>query len=161
MAELKKRIDTKLQEPAAAAAWQAATGGTPQQCPPIYSFDNPSIHRNNRAYLRALGLMEEGSRKPTEAWLVLPTYSGDLHRTIERVHARVCTQFQAWVDDSSCARTMTTYCHKLLSFFLTQTSTQITHCMWGKPTDRHPATMLELYNKVLALGGEKAPRPYC
>lgn len=158
MQQLKDRITTKLQEPAAAAAWEAATGGSPAKCPPIYSFDNPSIHTNNKTYLRELGLVKTGSRV---TWLELPTYSGDLHRTIERVHARVCMQFQEWVDDTSTTRTMSLYCQKLISLFLTQTPDQIEHCMWGKPRDRHPATLAELYSKVIELRGDKAPRPWC
>lgn len=158
MAELKSRIERKLQEPAAAAAWQAATGGSPAECPPIYSFDNPSIH-SGATHLAELGLTSEG--KPTAAWLELPTYSGDLHRTIERVHARVCSAFQGWLDDASEPCTMLAYCNKLIELFRTQTPTQIEQCMWGKPENKKAKSLLDLYNKVISLGGDMAPRPYC
>ena len=158
MVELKARITAKLAEPEAAAAWQAATGGSPSERPPIFSFDNPSMHKV-KSHLRELGLAT-ASGAPTDSWLELPTYSGDLHRTIERVHARVCGQFQEWVNDTTTPRTMPFYCNKLIDLFLKQDSEQITHCMWGKPREAHPATLLALYEKVIALGGEKAPRPF-
>lgn len=156
MQQLQDRITAKLQEPEAAAAWKAATGGTPEECPPIYSFDNPSIHLNNTTYLRELGLMEGSA--PTDAWLQLPTYSGDLHRTIERVHARVCRQFQTWLDDASQDRTMADYCQTLCDiFFSTQTAAQIHSCMWPQ----HTPSLLALYKHVVETAGDKAARPYC
>jgi len=161
MQQLQEAVMKKLAEPEHLAAWVAATGGTPEECPPIYSFDNPSIHLNNHAYLVELGLAKLSAPgaplEPTDAWLPLPPYSGDLHRTIERVHARVCGQFQRWVNTSTTARTMEGYCTKLADIFnTTQTADVISACM-GKKN----ASLPDLYRKVVELGGGKAPRPYC
>lgn len=155
MEGLKARMADALQQPEWAERWQAATGGTPQQCPPIYSFDNPHTHTGNKTYLRALGLV--GAKwEPTAAWLELPAYSGDLHRTIERVHARVCGQFQQWLDGESGTRNMDFYVRKLADVFnSSQTPKLISKCMWG----RHP--LPELYSAVIAVAGAKVGRPYC
>lgn len=152
MRELQAKVLQRLEDSAAAAAWAEATGGTPAERPPIFSFDNPSIHKNNQAYLRELGLMQQDSEQPTDAWLLLPTYSGDLHRTIERVHGRVCSAFQDMLHAESTARTMEFYIHRLFTLFKLQTSELITACMRSLP---------DLYHKVIALDGAKAPRPYC
>lgn len=151
MQELQAKVLQRLEDPATAAAWAAATGGTPDT-PPIFSFDNPSIHKNNLDYLRELGLVQQGSDKPTDAWLQLPTYSGDLHRTIERVHGRVCRAFQEMLNTESTARTLEFYIDRLFKLFKLQTSELITACMKNLP---------ELYEKVIELKGAKAPRPYC
>jgi hypothetical protein len=155
MKQLQDKVKTRLEDPAAAAAWVAATGGTPEQCPPIYSFDNPSIHVNDKSYLHELGLVQDDLVTPTNAWLKLPPYSGDLHRTIERVHARVCRAFQRWFDDEFADKTMLEYCRRLAGFFETQTPGVIHSCMFG----RHP--LIELYQTVVASKGAKAHRPYC
>lgn len=152
MQELQAKVLRRLEDPAAAAAWAEATGGTPAERPPIFSFDNPSIHKNNQEYLRELGLMQLDGEKPTDAWLLLPTYSGDLHRTIERVHGRVCSAFQGMLNTESTARTLEFYIDRLFKLFKLQTSDLITACM---------STLPDLYQKVIALAGAKAPRPYC
>lgn len=151
MRELQANVQQQLRDPATARAWRAATGGTPQECPPIYSFDNPSIHKNNKDYLRELGLMELDKDEATTAWLVLPRYSGDLHRTIERTHARVCDKFQAALNEERTARTMEFYIQRLFGFFRTQDSKVITKCMSKLP---------QLYQKVIELNGAKPPRPF-
>ena len=153
MAALQAEVQKRLTDPEVAAAWQAATGGTPEQCPPIYSFDNPSIHKNNKTYLAELGLAHPGSDKPTDTWLKLPPYSGDLHRTIERVHARVCGIFQRWLDDEFTEWSMEQYCHTLQGiFYKSQTPALIQGCM---------KNIHLLYSKVIELKGAKAPRPFC
>jgi hypothetical protein len=134
-----------------AAAWKEATGGTPLSCPPIYSFDNCSVHVNNKEYLKGMGLVDQHN-KPTAAWLELPTYSGDLHRTIERVHARICGAFQAWLDDDNkeyCVHGYIKMLHHI--FFTTQTSTIITKCM---------SDIDQLYQKVVDLNGGIPPARY-
>ena len=155
MTKLQANVQAELAKPEVAAAWEAATGGTPQQCPPIFSFDNPNIHTASIANLKELGLAAPESRKTavaTESWLVLPPYSGDLHRTIERVHARVCGQFQRWVDDDRAVYTMKAYCQCLKGFFeLTQTPEVISKCM---------KTLPKLYQHVLEVQGAKARRPF-
>lgn len=152
MEQLQGKVHARLADPEEAAKWKAATGGTPEECPPIYSFDNPSIHIKNPTYLAQLGLVEADTGEPTATWLQLPPYSGDLHRTIERVHARVCGKFQRWVNVDSSARTMEFYCRTLVGLFLTQTPEIISSCM---------ASIHKLYQKVVELKGDKAPRPFC
>ena len=155
MTQLQAKVQAELAKPEVAAAWKAATGGTPQQCPPIFSFDNPSIHKNDTDYLKELGLAAPESKKkpvPTETWLVLPPYSGDLHRTIERVHARVCGRFQRWVDDDHTAYAMIAYCKVLKNIFeQTQTPDVISKCM---------KTLPKLYKHVVEVKGAKARRPF-
>ena len=142
--------------------WKQATGGTPEKCPPIFSFDNPTIHLNNQTYLRELGLMAAGSEEATGAWLKLPPYSGDLHRTIERVHARVCQQFQRWMNDSTTERDMDFYCRALAGiFWRTQTPELIHACMWKKKAPHGSPDLWELYECVVDTDGAKAPRPWC
>jgi hypothetical protein len=155
MNQLQANVQAELAKPEVAAAWEAATGGTPQQCPPIFSFDNPSIHVASITNLKQLGLVPPDSKDakvPTDAWLQLPPYSGDLHRTIERVHARVCGVFQRWIDDDSGDYTMLAYCKCLANYFkTTQTPAVISSCMQSLP---------ELYAHVVELQGAKAHRPF-
>ena len=161
MQQLQAAVQQKLEQPEHRAAWVAATGGTPKDCPPIYSFDNPAIHLNNHAYLMELDLAKVSAPGapvvPTEHWLQLPPYSGDLHRTIERVHARICGQFQHWLNTNTTVRTMEFYCtHLARIFYDTQTDKVISACM-----NKKNASLPALYRKVVELDGGKAPRPYC
>lgn len=155
MTTLQQTVHAELAKPEVAAAWEAATGGTPQQCPPIFSFDNPSIHKASLSNLKRLGLVAPGATNgevPTEAWLQLPPYSGDLHRTIERVHARLCGDFQRWVDDDRAEYTMKAYCKCLKSFFeKRQSPSVISACMQSLPA---------LYKHVVELQGAKARPPF-
>jgi hypothetical protein len=147
MAEMARRLST----PEGAAAWQEATGGDPVTCHPIYSFDNCSVHVSNMQTLRGLGLADQNG-KPTAFWLQLPTYSGDLHRTIERVHARICGAFKHWLDDDSKEYCVHGYINKLQYFFLkTQTSDVISKCM---------SNISELYMQVVELKGGIPPARY-
>ena len=156
MKELQHYVTAYLEDPERRAAWEDATGGTPEQCPPIYSFDNPSIHKDNATHLRELGLVEADGETPTAAWLALPSYSPDLHRTIERTHARVCGEFQQWVDNESTSRSMEVYCTTLARlFYNTQKPSVISRCM-----NKHKASMHALYKKVIELKGGRAPAPF-
>lgn len=57
----------------------------------IFSFDHPNIHggRQGTLVLQALGLKEEDH-------FPLPGNSPDMHRVIERTHARLVQQFELW-----------------------------------------------------------------
>lgn len=153
MKELQRQITAALQRPADAARWREATGGTPQECPPIYSFDNCSVHTKD-AHLRDLGLMlEDGTA--TDAWLPLPAYSPDLHRTIERTFGRVSETVQQWLRRLRHKPDMEEASRQVLKIFRdTQTSDTISKCMWGKHS------LLDLYRHVSDLGGAKAVRPH-
>ena len=135
--------------------WQLFTGGTPEQYPPIYSFDNPSAHTSNLEYMKELGLAvaKVGTEMvATDAWLKLPAHSPDLHRTIERVHARVCDQFQEWMDDDCQQYSVQEYCFKMQQiFFKTQTGTCIRGCM---------KDISALYERVVELKGGIPERKY-
>lgn len=145
--EMARRLTTKE----GADAWKKATGGDPVTCHPIYSFDNCNSHVSDSEALRELGLMDEKDN-PTAFWLPLPTYSGDLHRTIERVHARICGAFKHWLDDDTQEYCVEGYAHMLCYFFLkTQTSTVITKCM---------SSISDLYQQVVDLGGGIPPARY-
>lgn len=149
MFHIQHNMAMRFAEPETAAAWQRATGGTPQECPPIFSFDNPSVHTNPKL-LMELGLEDE-HRNPTAAWLKLPTYSGDLHRTVERVHARICGAFERWLEDDWREYDMIEYCLKLQKiFFETQTAAVIEACMWPKKTSNN---LSALYQRVVELKG--------
>lgn len=134
-------------------AWIAATGGTPDadDNPPVYSFDNPSIH-TDPGMLTSLGLADPSTGKPADKWLELPPRSGDLHRTIERVHARICGAFRDWLYDDCTEYCMMGYCLKLAQIFkTTQTAQVISKCM---------KNITALYRKVVELEGKRAPRPF-
>lgn len=158
MAKIKSSMADGLASAEGRAAWIAHTGGTPEECPPIYSFDNPSIHTANLQGLHALGLVDAAG-KPTAAWLQLPPHSGDLHRTIERVHARICGAFQAWLDDDCTEYHIFGYIMKLQNIFLTtQLSDVICSCMFGKPgTASEKHNIFALYERVRELKGGIPP----
>jgi hypothetical protein len=147
MAEMARRLSTQE----GAEAWRQATGGDPVTCPPIYSFDNCSVHVNDKQALRGLGLVDQADN-PTAFWLRLPTYSGDLHRSIERVHARICSAFKAWLDDDCKEYGMYEYIAILHYFFhKTQTSAVISKCM---------SDISDLYQQVVDLRGGIPPARY-
>lgn len=147
MNEMARRLST----PEGAAAWKEATGGDPVTCHPIYSFDNCTAHVSNMQALRGMGLVDQHD-KPTAFWLQLPTYSGDLHRTIERVHARICGAFKHWLDEDTEQYCVHGYINMLQYFFLhTQTSAVITKCM---------SDISDLYLQVVELRGGIPPARY-
>lgn len=119
MEQLYAKIGTLLDpqlNPLGALRWMAETGVSRLTCPPIFSFDNASCHvdRATLAYLRLIDGLN---------WERLPPHSGDLHRVIERVHARLCGAFQEWLYEDSTPLTMSEYCEKLEDlFYSTQTA---------------------------------------
>jgi hypothetical protein len=152
---LEGRTTALLQDPVLAARWNQRTGGTPAQSPPIYSFDNPRIHID-LAVLLQLGMAEmdrDGKVLVTAKRLVLPPYSGDLHRCIERLHARICGKFQDWVNKTTAAYSMFGYCQMLQHIFYTTETHDITY--------KDIQSIDALYQKVIELDGAKAPRPFC
>jgi hypothetical protein len=156
MERIRESITARLEEPEWREAWVAATGGAPKDegYQPIYSFDNTGIHRDHDVLVE-LGFEREfkkGEYEPTPSWLVLPTYSGDLHRTIERVHARICGAFEEWLDDDCAKYDMVDYINKLFKIFMTsQSHTLIENCMFSP---QHPAKSLSaLYQSIVNIGG--------
>ncbi len=117
---IRSDMAAKLAEPEAVEAWIQATGGTPLDCPPMFSFDNPTVHSDPEA-LKELGLADKEGNE-TAIRLKLPTYSGDLHRTIERVHARICGDFEWWLLNDCQEYDMLQYCLKLRDIFFTTQS---------------------------------------
>ncbi len=146
MLALKAKLAAELAKPEQRAAWRKATGGTPEHCPPIFSFDNPTIH-TDPDNMAELGIVDDVSRQ------VLPPYSPDLHRVIERVHARVCQRFQKWVNADTQSYCMEGYCQALEYVF------------WKSEKPSIISADLEkihlLYEKVIELHGNRAPRPFC
>lgn len=142
------RIDWMLDpqlNPEHALRWMAETGGSRLTMPPIFSFDNASchVHADTLAHLRLI----EG-----ENWARLPPHSGDLHRVIERVHARLCGAFQDWLYEDSTPLSMAEYCEKLESLFYSTQTANI-----------HSAdisTIHELYQQVVACDGGMPPALY-
>jgi hypothetical protein len=57
--------------------------------PIMWSYDNASIHLNQRM-MGAIG-MDKQDRLP------LPPLSGDMHKVIEHVHPRLCEAMKLWV----------------------------------------------------------------
>lgn len=142
MEGIKRVMAEVLSDPLGRQQWIKATGGTPEECPPIYSFDNPSIH-TDFVVLFTLGLVDDEG-KPANR-LVLPPHSPDLHRTIERVHARICKRFQDWLYDVPNICEMQDYCSKLQSiFYETQLKDVIQACM---------SDISDLYERVVELKG--------
>lgn len=148
MEELKAKLDNMLDpqlHPLTALQWMAETGGSRLSHPPIFSFDNASCHvqGDTLSYLRLI----EGDN-----WARLPPHSGDLHRVIERVHARLCGRFQDWLYEDCTPLSMVDYCAKLESlFYSTQTA------------DIHSAdisTIHALYQQVLERDGGLPPAQY-
>ena len=101
------------------------------------SFDNATVHTDPEV-LAALGL------KAGFNWLVLPARSPDLHRAIERVHARICAKFQDWLYEDD-QYSMWGYCLKLFKIFMTTETKETTM----KDLD----SIHLLYDRVLELKG--------
>lgn len=127
------------------ARWEKLTGGTPTELPPMYSFDNASCHSDADTLFK-LHLIDGLS------WDKLPPHSGDLHRVVERVHARLCGRFADWLYEDSTPLTMPEYCHKLETLFY---ETEF--------ADIHAAdidTIGELYRRVVQLQGGRPEARY-
>jgi len=121
MEDLRACVDDLLsprRHPLNALAWLWRVGSSPAVAPPIFSFDNASAHANRDALIH-LGI------SAARNWEPLPPHSGDLHRVIERVHARVCGAFQNWLYDDTSPRSMPAYCQKLESLFYSMEKSDI------------------------------------
>ena len=150
MANLKRALDFYWNRDDIREKWVQMTGGTPWETPPLYSFDNPSIH-TDQAVLQKLGL--------NRSWpvlgalrLELPAQSPDLHRVIERTHANLCGKFQKWLNEDPQVYCMQGYCNVMAFIFyyhLKASSIQ-------SDLDRIDA----LYQKVVDLKGRRAPPPF-
>jgi len=150
-------MDAVLATEEGKAAWKKATGGTPEDCPPIYSFDNPSIHTDPDV-LVSLGLATVDAKNvlhPTDKWLQLPPHSPDLHRTIERAHARLCGPFQDWLYLDRQEHTMLEYCFKLRSTFFAPRGDFVANTIQACMRD-----ISELYQRVVDLKGNIPEKPY-
>ena len=148
MEELSAKLDSMLDpqlHPLAALLWMTETGGSRLTCCPIFSFDNASCHVNPNilTHLRLINGVN---------WERLPPHSGDLHRVIERVHARLCGAFQDWLYEDSTPLSMAEYCEKLDSLFYSTQKAEI-----------HKAdisTIHELYQELLSREGGLPPAHY-
>lgn len=153
MGVMKDMLDT----PQGREAWKKATGGTPESHPPIYSFDNPSIHTDPDV-LVSLGLATKdatGVAQPTDKWLQLPPHSPDLHRTIERAHARLCDPFQVFLYKDTCEYTMAGYCWLLSQLFYAQRGDFVARTIQACMHD-----IDALYQRVVELHGNIPERKY-
>jgi hypothetical protein len=58
---------------------------------PLWSLDNAPVH--------GTAISGPWPTRPEGLWNVVspPPYSPDLHKVIEHVHARVCTEFMDWI----------------------------------------------------------------
>lgn len=137
-------LSTQL-HPLNALAWFWRVGSSPAVAPPIFSFDNASVHVNQGALIH-LGISAVSN------WEVLPPHSGDLHRVIERVHARVCGAFQDWLYDDTTPRSMAAYCQKLESLFYSMEKAHIHAADIG--------SIHLLYQQVVAKDGGLPPVRY-
>jgi hypothetical protein len=145
MEETFRVVDTLFKDPDICERWRRLTGGWPPNNGPIYSFDNASCHKEENT-LYYLGLIAGLSYDP------LPPHSGDLHRVIERVHARLCGKFAAWLYEDSTPRSMPQYCSHLRSLFY---ETEL--------ADIHAAdisSINKLYARVVQLAGGRPEAEY-
>jgi hypothetical protein len=95
------------------------------KCKPLLSMDNDKIHTS--AKLAAVGISKE-------SLVELPPYSPDLHRVIERVHARICTELRKRIHYDSSVRTAKQYADLLEKIFHeTQTQAVIAKDVEGLP----------------------------
>lgn len=111
---------------------------------PILSFDNDKIHTS-------ASLAEGGIDRGVV--LKLPARSPDLHRVIERVHARICTEFrkQLYYDHSICSlKQYKSLLEKI--FYQSQTAAVISADVRGLPV---------LYEKVQQKRGGYVPKKFC
>lgn len=148
MEGLKAHVDDLLnpwRHPINAALWLVRVGLPPAAAPPIYSFDNASAHVNKDSLAHLA--MEAGKN-----WEPLPPHSGDLHRVIERVHARVCREFQNWLYDNTTPRSMLAYCQKLEGLFYSTETADI--------YSKDISTIHLLYDQVWAKEGGLPPVRY-
>lgn len=145
MKELYAQLDRLLKNKQCIERWKKLTGGTPSECQPIFSFDNAGCHSDSQTLFR-LHLINGWS------WDKLPPHSGDLHRVVERVHARLCGRFADWLYDDSTPLTMPEYCYKLETLFY---ETEL--------ADIHAAdirTIDALYKRVVQLKGARPEACY-
>ncbi len=142
---LYNRVAMLLQTAAGIHRWTRLTGGSPAQTPPIYSLDNDGIHSHPET-LTLLGMFNWLTRFP------LPAHSPDLHRTVERTHARICGQFQAWLNDQT-APVSPAECIQMLQyiFYTTQEPSVIEADM---------SDIRELYHQVMEKKGGRPAKQY-
>ena len=121
----------------------------PEECDPVYSLDNPSIH--DKASLTDLGIVEGQNTFP------LPAYGGDMHKVIEHIHGQMVGWFQRFMSQCRDRYPPKVYRDQLEGMF------------WGKVAAESVArdvnslkATLECIAKPVAqggTGGDWAPRP--
>lgn len=142
MLELRAAVYGTLADEKKHAEWEQRTGGTVIACPPLYSFDNPTIH-TDPATLWELQIIPNLTR------LELPPRSPDLHKVIEHSHAVICQRFQQWVNETSETWEMPGYCNVLRHLFYTKLT----------PTGirKDVESLDKTFQAVVERGGERAP----
>jgi hypothetical protein len=125
--------------------WTRLTGGDPSLTQPMFSFDNDSI-QSQATTLTRLGMFDFLTRLP------LPAHSPDLHRTVERPHARICRPFQEWVNGLEEHLSPAQYIDKLRTIFYT---TQLSDIIIRDMKD-----IRQLYTRVVQLRGGRPEKKY-
>ena len=128
----------------------------PIDAQPIYSFDNPNIHKKAAAdllddFIFCTDDFTEGNVFP------LPKYAGDMHKVIEHIHGILTNKMRHFLTRVRKRWSVEVYRSTLQSFF------------WSIKADsvqRDVMTLLDTYDIISrpvsggGTGGDWAPRPY-
>lgn len=139
------KVAMLLQTDAGIHRWTRLTGASPQQAPPMYSLDNDGIHSHPETLTR-LGMFDWLTRLP------LPAYCPDLHRTVERVHARICGKFQTWLNDQTETVSAAECILQLMGIFYTTQEPSV--------IESDMSNIRELYQQVVQLRGGRPKKQY-
>lgn len=84
--------------------------------------------------------------------LPLPAYCPDLHRTVERVHARICGLFQTWLNDQTETVSVAECVLQLQHIFYTTQEPCV--------IESDMSNIRELYQEVVKLKGGRPKKQY-
>ncbi len=157
-------FQSRLEDPSNRANWESILGMDkgPAQAPypksrpfrPIWSWDRPRIHGSVGGKNTAYVLEQAGLSK--EEHFDLPPKSGrDLHRVIERVHARLVSAFERWFASDLQPYSVQTYKDVLQTMFYCDASIASPGVIQAE-VRALPAVMAA----ICGLAGDYPPHPY-
>lgn len=115
---------------------------------PMFSFDNPRIHGGAERWeeLMLACDLEKKQRYP------LSPYSPDIHRVIEHTHARLCGDFQRWINSHTGPFDLPAYKSKLFELFYERQTPEV--------IANDVKTLPALYAAIIKAGGGWPPKPF-